>query len=152
MKELWLDRLFLIIVTFIIIYFSVSTLKSYFEISYFWTFVPLIFFVPFFLFYARSVTSLVSQYKQPDEQHLARQSAVTGVKRIVYGHTHTAVHEHYGPVEHLNSGSWSPAFTNVECTETVEKNTYIWIAPTEEDSSLRKAELLQFSNKNTIQN
>ena len=152
MKELWLDRLFLIIVTFIFIYFSVSTLKSYFEISYFWTFVPLIFFVPFFLFYARSVTSLVSQYKQPDEQHLARQSAVTGVKRIVYGHTHTAVHEYYGPVEHLNSGSWSPAFTNVECTETVEKNTYIWIAPMEEDSSLRKAELLQFSSKSTIQN
>ncbi len=149
MKELWLDRLFLIILTFVVIYFFVSTLKSYFEISYFWTFAPLMFFVPFFLFYARSVTSLVSQYKQPDEHHLARQAAVAGVKRIVYGHTHIATHEYYGAVEHLNSGSWSPAFTNVECTESVEKNTFIWIAPTEDDPTVRKAELLQFSNKAT---
>ena len=147
MKELWLDRLFLIILTFIVIYFTVSTLKTYFAISYFWTFLPLIFFVPFFLFYARSVTSLVSQYKQPDEHHLARQAAVAGVKRIVYGHTHVAIHEFYGAVEHLNSGSWSPAFTNVECTESVEKNTYVWISPSDEDPSVRKAELLQFSNK-----
>ncbi len=148
MKELWLDRLFLIILTFVVIYFSVSTIKTYFAISYFWTFIPLLFFVPFFLFYARSVTSLVSQYKQPDEHNLARQAAVAGVKRIVYGHTHVAVHEHYGAVEHLNSGSWSPAFTNVECTETVEKNTYVWIAPSRDEPTIRKAELLQFSTKN----
>lgn len=147
MKELWLDRLFLILVSFVLIYFSVSLLKTYFAISYFWTFIPLIFFVPFFLFYARSVTSLVSQYKQPDEHHLARQAAVAGVKRIIYGHTHVAVHEHYGAVEHLNSGSWSPAFTNVECTEAVERNTYVWIAPSSDEPSIRKAELLQFSNK-----
>ncbi|MBC7466035.1 MAG: metallophosphoesterase [Bdellovibrio sp.] len=146
-KELWLDRLFLILFAFVAVYFVVSTLKSYFGISLFWIFVPLLLMVPFFLFYARSVTSLVSQYKEPDEQLLAKQSAVTGVRRIVYGHTHIARHEYYGAVEHLNSGSWSPAFTDVECTEAYEKNTYVWIAPMEEDPTVRKAELLQFSSK-----
>lgn len=146
-KELWLDRLFLILLIFLGAYFLVSTLKTYFHISLFWIFVPLSLLIPFFLFYARSVTSLVSQYKEPDEQLLAKQAAVTAVKRVVYGHTHIAVHAFYGSIEHLNSGTWSPAFTNVECTETVERNTYVWIAPTAEDPSVRKAELLPFTSK-----
>ncbi|MFZ3230058.1 MAG: metallophosphoesterase [Pseudobdellovibrio sp.] len=151
-KELWLDRLFLILFTLIAVYFLVSTLKTYFHISLFWVFVPILLFVPFFLFYARSVTSLVSAYKEPDEQLLARQAAITGVKRIVYGHTHISRHEYYGSVEHLNSGTWSPAFTDVECTESSDKNTYVWISPTYHDPSVRKAELLQFSTKNADKN
>ncbi len=146
-KELWLDRLFLILFIFVSAYFLTSTLKNYFHISFFWIFLPLSLLVPFFLFYARSVTSLVSQYKEPDEQLLAKQSMVTGVKRIVYGHTHVAVHAFYGGVEHLNSGTWSPAFTNVECTETSERNTFVWISPTNEDPTVRKAELLPFSSR-----
>lgn len=146
-KELWLDRLFLIIFGFIVVYFFVSLLKSYLQISFFWIFLPLALMIPFFLFYARSVTSLVSQYKEPSEALLAKQSEVAGVRRVVYGHTHIARHEFYGVVEHLNSGSWSPAFTNVECTQTIEKNTYVWISPTSEDNSVRKAELLQFITK-----
>ncbi len=146
-KELWLDRLFLILFGFIAVYFFVSMLKSSFGISLFWIFLPLALMIPFFLFYARSVTSLVSEYKEPSESLLAKQSEVAGVRRIVYGHTHIARHEFYGVVEHLNSGSWSPAFTNVECTETIEKNTYVWITPSNEDINVRKAELLQFSKK-----
>src|SRR3989338_86890 len=146
-KELWLDRLFLILFIFVSAYFFVSTLKAYFAISLFWIFVPLLLLVPFFLFYARSVTSLVSQYKEPDEQLLAKQSVIAGVRRIVYGHTHLATHAHFGGVEHLNSGTWSPAFTNVECTETTERNTYVWIAPTTEEPSVRRAELVSFTSK-----
>ena len=148
-KELWLDRLFLIIFGFFGVYVVVSFLKSYLDISLFWIFLPLALMIPFFLFYARSVTSLVGEYKEPNESLLAKQSEVSGVRRIVYGHTHVARHEFYGVVEHLNSGSWSPAFTNVECTDTIEKNTYVWITPTKEDASSRKAELLQFSKKET---
>ncbi len=143
-KELWLDRLFLIFFGFIAIYYFVSLLKTYLNISLFWIFLPLALMIPFFLFYARSVTSLVSEYKEPSESLLAKQAAVAGVRRIIYGHTHIARHELYGVVEHLNSGSWSPAFTNVECTETIEKNTYVWITPSADDPNVRKAELLQF--------
>lgn len=146
-KELWLDRLFLITFMFVVFYFIVSTLKTYLDISLFWIFVPFLLFLPFFLFYARSVNSLVSEYKEPDETLLSRQAEITQVKRVVYGHTHIPRHEFYGFVEHLNSGTWSPAFTNVECTESSERNMYVWIAPHDENPSQRKAELLQFSTK-----
>ncbi len=146
-KELWLDRLFLITFMFAVFYFIVSTLKIYLDISLYWIFVPFLLFLPFFLFYARSVNSLVSEYKEPDETLLSRQAEITQVKRVVYGHTHIPRHEFYGFVEHLNSGTWSPAFTNVECTESSERNMYVWISPQGENPSQRKAELLQFSTK-----
>lgn len=142
-KELWLDRLFLILFGFIVIYFIVATLKNYLGISLFWIFLPLALFIPFFLFYARSVTSLVSEYKEPSEGLLSRQAEIAEVERVVYGHTHVPRHEYYGFVEHLNSGTWSPAFTNVECTEAFERNTYVWIKPAEGEN-IRSAELLQF--------
>lgn len=146
-KELWLDRLFLITFMFAVFYFIVLTLKTYLDISLFWIFVPFLLFLPFFLFYARSVNSLVSEYKEPDETLLSRQAEITQVKRVVYGHTHIPRHEFYGFVEHLNSGTWSPAFTNVECTESSERNMYVWITPQDGNSAQRKAELLQFSTK-----
>lgn len=146
-KELWLDRLFLILFGFIVIYFIVSTLNNYLGISLYWVFLPLALFIPFFLFYARSVTSLVSEYKEPSEVLLSRQAEIAEVERVVYGHTHVPRHEYYGFVEHLNSGTWSPAFTNVECTEAFERNTYVWIKPGEGGEISRTAELLQFTTK-----
>jgi len=147
-KELWLDRLFLILFAFLIIYYVMSILNNYLGLSLYWFFLPFSLFVPFFLFYARSVSSLVSEYKEPSEALLSKQAEITGVKRVVYGHTHVARHEFYGFVEHLNSGTWSPAFTNVECTEIFERNTYVWITPVAADPGVRKAELLQFVVKN----
>lgn len=146
-KELWLDRLFLILFGFIIIYFLISTMNNYLGISLFWVFLPLALFIPFFLFYARSVTSLVSEYKEPSEVLLSRQAEIAEVERVVYGHTHVPRHEYYGFVEHLNSGTWSPAFTNVECTEAFERNTYVWIKPSEQGENIRSAELLQFTTQ-----
>jgi len=145
-RELWLDRLFLITFIFGVVFFIVSTLNDYLGISLYWIFLPLALLLPFFLFYARSVTSLVSEYKEPSEAVLSKQAEIAQVKRVVYGHTHHPRHEYYGFVEHLNSGTWSPAFTNVECTESTERNAYVWITPGE-DQKLRKAELLQFSTK-----
>lgn len=146
-KELWLDRAFLILAGIIFTFLIVSQLKLIFNISLYWVFLPLLFFVPFFLFYARSVTSLVSTYKEPDEMLFTQQSEITGVHRIVYGHTHIPRHEFYGSVEHLNSGSWSPGFTDVECTSSTERNNYVWIYPSEENPKIRKAELCQYIRK-----
>lgn len=146
-KELWLDRLFLILFSFYVMYSIVAMMNDYLGISLWWVFLPFALFIPFFLFYARSVTSLVSEYKEPSETLLSRQAEIAGVKRVVYGHTHIPRHEYYGFVEHLNSGTWSPAFTDVECTITHERNNYVWITPDPENPSARKAELLQFLKK-----
>ncbi|MBX2988069.1 MAG: metallophosphoesterase [Bdellovibrionaceae bacterium] len=143
MRELWLDRALLIFAAFVVIFQLFSSIRAVYSISFFWMFIPLFLFLPFFLFYSRSVTSLVSGYKEPDEKILAMASAITRVSRIVFGHTHHARHEMIGAVEHLNSGCWSPAFLDIECTKPIDQKTYVWISPAE--GGPRQAELLQFS-------
>jgi hypothetical protein len=41
----------------------------------------------------------------------------------------------------LNSGTWSPAFSDVECTKPLTKNTFVWISPSAEG---RYAGLFEF--------
>ncbi|MGZ3773722.1 MAG: metallophosphoesterase [Pseudobdellovibrionaceae bacterium] len=143
-RELWLDRAFLIFVTFFLLFELMVSVRSIYEISFFWMFIPLFMLLPFFLFYSKSVISLVSNYKEPDEHVLAMASAITKVQRIVFGHTHHTRHEMIGSVEHLNSGCWSPAFLDVECTKPIDQKTFVWIFPSEQGS--RQAELLKFEN------
>jgi hypothetical protein len=152
-KELWLDRAFLMAGILAFVFLFSYQMKQFFNISLYWMLLPILLCAPFFLFYARSVSSLVSVYKEPDEFLLSQQAEITGVNRIIYGHTHLPRHEFYGSVEHLNSGSWSPGFTNVECTESVIRNNYIWISPVEDQAAAlaygkptRKAELCLFKN------
>jgi len=140
-RELWLDRAFLILIGAIIIFYVFTFLKAAFGISLFWSFIPLSVMLPFFLFYSRSVTSLVSSYKEPDDRILAMTAIITKVKRVVYGHTHQPRHEIIGAVEHLNSGTWSPAFADVEYKQPLEQRNYVWISPAEGG---RRAELLKF--------
>jgi UDP-2,3-diacylglucosamine pyrophosphatase LpxH len=145
-RELWLDRAFLILIAFILIFYVFTVLKAAFGISLFWAFIPAFFFLPFFLFYSRSVTSLVSSYKEPDDRILAMTAVITKTKRVVYGHTHHTRHEIIGSVEHLNSGTWSPAFEDVEYKKPIiDQRSFVWISPGESGKdSGRKAELLKF--------
>ncbi|MCB0362550.1 MAG: hypothetical protein KDD35_07505, partial [Bdellovibrionales bacterium] len=129
MRELWLDRAFLIMVAFFVIFQIFIFVKAVYSISFFWTFIPLFLFLPFFLFYSRSITSDVIQHKEPSEKILSMASMITKVNRIVYGHTHVVRHEIIGNVEHLNSGTWSPAFLDVECEQPIDQKTFVWISP-----------------------
>lgn len=140
-RELWLDRAFFILIGSVIIFYIFTFLKALFGISLFWAFIPMLLLLPFFLFYSRSITSLVSSYKEPDDRILAMTAIITKTKRVVYGHTHHPRHEIIGAVEHLNSGTWSPAFADVEYKKPLEQRNYVWISPGE---GARKAELLKF--------
>ncbi|GIL17231.1 MAG: hypothetical protein BroJett040_09820 [Oligoflexia bacterium] len=140
-RELWLDRTFMIFISFFLIFQTFLWIKQVFDVSFFWAFIPLFLLLPFFMFYSKSVTSLVSSYKEPDERILSTAAAITNVNRIVFGHTHKALHEMIGPVEHLNSGTWSPAFSDVECTKMAGQKTFVWIEPGNEN---RKAALMYF--------
>jgi UDP-2,3-diacylglucosamine pyrophosphatase LpxH len=143
-RELWLDRAFLIFFAFFIILQLMILLRQVYDVSFFIAFIPLFLLLPFFLFYSQSITSLVSSYKEPDERILSMTSAITQVQRVIYGHTHRIRHEMIGPVEHLNSGCWSPAFLDVECTKSIDQKTFVWIEPAEKNA--RKASLLIFKN------
>lgn len=129
LQELWLDRAFLILISFLGIFWLMLLVKQFFDLSFFWAIIPLAILFPFFLFYSKSITSLVSSYKEPDERVLSTASAITKVNRIVYGHTHLIRHEMIGSVEHLNSGCWSPAFMDVECTKALDQKTFVWLEP-----------------------
>src|SRR5690606_5486629 len=87
-RELWLDRAFLILLTFIAIFQIFLFVKTVYEISFFCMFIPLFLFLPFFIFYSKSIYSDVMEFKEPREKILTAASLITKVKRIVYGHTH----------------------------------------------------------------
>jgi hypothetical protein len=146
-RELWLDRAFMILVSFYLILLLMIGIKQVYSVSFFWAFIPLFLLLPFFLFYSQSVVSYVSSFKEPDETILAVSGKITKTQRIVYGHTHKARHEVIGAIEHLNSGCWSPAFLDVECTRPIGQKTFVWIAP--EGSDSRSAELLKFDGVNS---
>lgn len=142
-RELWLDRAALILLAFFLISQVFIILRTMFNVSFFWMFIPLFLLLPFFLFYSQSIQSLVSGYKEPDERILTTAGQITKVQRIIYGHTHIMRHEMIGSVEHLNSGCWSPAFLDVECTKPIGQKTFVWIEP---ESEIRRASLLQFAD------
>jgi UDP-2,3-diacylglucosamine pyrophosphatase LpxH len=150
MKELWLDRSLILLLAIFTLYLIFLQINNIFDISVWWLFIPFAAFVPFFLFYARSVSSSVGAFKEPQEKILSLSGLITKVSRIVYGHTHIVRHEIVGPIEHLNSGTWSPAFLDVECEKPVGQKTYIWIEPATEKGPngepIRDARVFQFKN------
>lgn len=129
-KELRIDRAFIVLLVFVIIYMLFANIKLFFDISFLWIFLPLALFIPLFMFYSRNFQSQVYNYKSPKMRIFHIASQITRVKRIVYGHTHCWMHKFFGKIEHLNSGTWSPAFSDVECTKPFYKRTFVWIEQT----------------------
>ncbi len=137
MKELWLDRAFLVLVSLFLLLQIFILIKQIYALSFFWMFIPILILLPPFVLYARGVESYISYYKQPNEQILTTSGLITGVGRVIYGHTHDVRHELIGGVEHLNSGTWSPAFSDVECTIAQDSKTFIWIQPGEKQRTAK---------------
>lgn len=148
-RELWLDRAFIVLVGFYVIFHIILYIKTVTGISIFWMFIPLSIFMPFFIFYSKSIYSEVHEYKEPKDRIMWIISMITHCKRVVFGHTHEVRHELIGPVEHLNSGTWSPGFKDVECTIAADAKTFVWIHPSQELGQGRVAELLRFE-KDTV--
>jgi predicted phosphodiesterase len=147
-RELWLDRAFIIVIALIGLFEVFLFIKQVTDLSFFWMFIPILLFVPFFLFYSRSIYSNVHTYKEPKEDLLAMAGAITKTRRIVYGHTHIVRHEVIGAIEHLNPGSWSPAFMDVECTKPMGHKTFVWISPSEGGHhGERESQLFQFTGR-----
>ena len=147
-RELWLDRAFLIFLVFFIVLEIFLLVNKVFGLSFFWIFIPLFMFLPFFLFYSKNVTSTVQQYKEPKERILSAAALIAKVPRIIYGHTHIVRHEFIGAVEHLNSGTWSPAFLDVGCEKRVGQKSFVWISPGAEGEG-RVAHLMAFENSDS---
>jgi UDP-2,3-diacylglucosamine pyrophosphatase LpxH len=143
-QELWLDRALLFLLGLLVIFQIFSLIKLVYDISFFWMFIPILLFTPFFTIYSKSVYSYVAKFKEPRERVMNQSSQITHVKRVIYGHTHVLRHEIIGIVEHLNSGTWSSAFLDIECTKSFSQKTCVWIEPGKDGQ--REASLLEFVN------
>lgn len=149
-RELWIDQAILVLIIFIMTYLIFASIKLFLGISFFWMFIPLALFIPFLIFYSRSFQSQVFTHKAPKTRVFKMASQITRVKRIVYGHTHIWMHKHFGEIEHLNSGTWSPAFSDVECTKPFYKRTFVWIEKIESQED-REAKLYEFKDGTSSQ-
>jgi hypothetical protein len=64
------------------------------------------------------------------------------VSRVVQGHVHLARHTYTEGVEYMNTGTWSPAYRDVECTQPYGRKCFAWIKPGEDGK--RVAELYEW--------
>lgn len=132
MRELWLDRAFMVILALFLLLYIFLLIDKIYALSFFWLFAPIVLMFPPYFLYARNVHSYVHQYRRPDEEKMTMAGMITNTRRSVFGHTHVLRHEVIGGIEHLNPGTWSPAFLDVECTKKEGQNAFIWIEPVEE--------------------
>jgi len=147
LRELWLDRALLILLAFIAVFLMYSVTNVFIHVSPLWFLIPLFAFVPPFIFYARSVRSLVRAGQEAAFLAIPSIARITRVNRVVHGHTHHAAHLHESDVEYLNPGTWSPAFEDVECTKSVGHKCFVWIQP---DAIGRRAELYEWKDSKAI--
>lgn len=129
MRELWLDRAFMVVFMFFIAFELLNLVNFVWKVSYWWVGLIVMMFLPFFIFYFRSVKSKVIVDVKYYEKAVKYGSKITGVKRVIFGHTHEFVHTNFDGIEYLNSGTWSPAFSDIECTKPLYPKTFVWIKP-----------------------
>ncbi len=141
MRELWLDRA-LILALLIGASFQVVTVYNVFSpLSPWWAPVVFLLLLPPFIFYARSVNSGVDSTEGVLRERLPVAVQVARTKRVVIGHTHVEHHSQLDACELLNTGTWSPAYRDVECTRPFGRKCLAWIRP---GGPERKARLLHW--------
>ncbi|MEK7689488.1 MAG: hypothetical protein AAB425_00550, partial [Bdellovibrionota bacterium] len=133
LRELWLDRALLVVLGILGSFYLFSFVNVFWRISIFWMLIPLIIFTPFFLFYARSIKPEITTDLQAPLQEILNSAKIVGVNRLVHGHTHCEIHTQLTElkIELLNAGSWSPAFSDVECKIPIGNKPFVWIHPPE---------------------
>jgi UDP-2,3-diacylglucosamine pyrophosphatase LpxH len=95
-----------------------------------------------FAIYARGVRSEADRVEHLTRKRAPEAARAAGVARVVLGHTHVAYHVESDGIELLNTGTWSPAFHDVECTRPYGRKCFAWLAPVAGGS--REARLLEW--------
>ena len=142
LRELWLDRFLFLMFLFFFCFWFFSTLNVFVEVSVWWFVVPFFVLLPVFVFYARSVVSENGQVHKAMKKIIPMASQIANVKRIVYGHTHYEMHIDVQGVEVLNTGTWSAAYHDPECTKPFGRKCFAWIRP--DGSGKRISELYEW--------
>ncbi len=142
-RELWLDRAFFLLVALFLAWQVVLHINIAWPISPLWVFVPLGLFMLPYVAYASSVKPTVFQTPLLSEERAELVYKITGMRRVVFGHTHQPKCEQVGQVTLYNCGFWSQAFADPECTIRLGAQTFVRIQPDPNGGS-RKAELCEW--------
>ncbi|MFH1808064.1 MAG: metallophosphoesterase [Pseudomonadota bacterium] len=144
-RELWLDRALLLALVLFGTFQLFSILNVFVTMPIWWWLVFFVLLLPLFILYARGVHSDVDNYERGLRRLLPEVARLAGVTRLVMGHTHKEKHTEIEGVELLNSGTWSPAYHDVECTRPFGRTCFVWLHPQGEGSG-RVAELRQWQD------
>jgi UDP-2,3-diacylglucosamine pyrophosphatase LpxH len=131
MRELWLDRLALFLFIFFVGFEIYTFLNLFTSASIGWFLIPVAILFPPFLFYAKSVQSEVKAVNRKIMKRLPLSQRITNCQRVIQGHTHVEAHRTVAGVEYINTGTWSPAYEDPECTRPSGRKCFAWIRPGE---------------------
>lgn len=149
LRELWLDRAILLALV-VVGSFQFFTLASVFShVSLLWFMGPLLVLLPAFVFYARSVQSGVNDAQMAAVAMAPLIARIAHVRRVVHGHTHLEMHTVVDGVEVLNTGTWSPAYHDVECTQPYGRKCFAWIQP-DSTYSQRFSQLYEWTGNEAV--
>ncbi len=128
-QELWLDRALVLALAALVSFQLYSAVNVAVSISIWWWVAGFALLLPGVLYYASSVQSDILNTERSIHRRVATVAQAAGVRRVVLGHTHRERHTGIGGVELLNTGTWSPAYNDVECTEPYGRKCFAWIKP-----------------------
>jgi UDP-2,3-diacylglucosamine pyrophosphatase LpxH len=128
-RELWLDRALLLFVGALVSFQIFSVFNVFVRLSVLWVAVPFAVFLLPFVFYARSVQSEVRETELNIHKRLPTAARIAGVSRVILGHTHRERHTGIRGIELINTGTWSSAYHDVECTVPYGRKCFAWIHP-----------------------
>jgi UDP-2,3-diacylglucosamine pyrophosphatase LpxH len=133
LRELWLDRVFFLILIIWGCFQFFSTANVFVHVSAWWFFIPVFVCLPFFTLYSKSVMSEVRAHMEQAEKKIRDVATVMDVKRVIQGHTHIPAHREVRGVEFLNTGSWTPIFHDAECEKPYGQRLFAWVKPLSEE-------------------
>jgi UDP-2,3-diacylglucosamine pyrophosphatase LpxH len=145
LRELWLDRAILLALIIWGSFQFFSFLRVFSSVSIAWFIIPVALLLPLFIFYARSVQSEVDAAQDAAMGMLGTSAKIAAVRRVVHGHTHLEKHTTVDGIEYLNTGTWSPAYEDVECTKPYGRKCFAWIRPAASGHE-RTAELYEWKD------
>jgi len=128
-RELWLDRALLLALLIAGSFQLFSVLHVIAGVSAWWLLLPFVILLPPFTFYARGVNSDVNSLERILRGLLPTMGAAAGVARVVLGHTHREHHTDCDGIELVNTGTWSAAYHDVECTRPYGRRCFAWLKP-----------------------
>ncbi len=145
LRELWLDRAVLLLVILWLSAQAFAFVNVITPIRLWWILVPIAALLPLLVFYARSVESNVGQTAKAALENSGRSCQIAGVRRLIFGHTHRELHTRTESAEVINTGTWSPAYLDLECTKPMGKKTFASVRPLPQGGG-RKSELFEWKD------